>query len=381
MIGRYPTAKELAEKLGNGRQRKEGRGWKTLCPCHDDHDPSLSITEGRVAPVMVCRAGLAGRGCPQDAIIAELRRRGLWPEKRASIDGNIVYKYEDESGRERYQVVRAPPNGSKKKFWQRRPDGAGGWINNLQDVERLPYRLPDLLAYEDAPVLIPEGEKDVDTLFGIGLVATCNSEGAGKWRPEISRWLLGRDVVILPDNDDVGRAHAKAVAKHLYAIAASIRILELPGLPEKGDVSDWLVAGGTRDELDQLIEHTPYYRADEPAEEDAGPQYSEGALALRFADAFGGEARHVAEIGKWVLWEGGMWAYDRTLSILGMARVICSRAAAEAASARLYSARCVHAVLNLARADVRHIARADQWDADPDFFNTTRPRKERSDGH
>ena len=375
MIGRYPTAKELAEKLGNGRHRKAGKEWKTLCPVHDDHNPSLSVTEGRVAPLLVCRAG---RGCTQDAIIAELRRRGLWPEKRASFDGNIVYSYEDESGRERYQVIRAPPNGSKKQFWQRRPDGHGGWINNLRGVERLPYRLPDLLANEDARVLIPEGEKDCDALFGIGLVATCNSEGAGKWRAEISRWLLGRDVVILPDNDDVGRAHAQAVAKHLYGIAKTIRILELPGLAEKGDVSDWLAAGGSLDELDQLIERTPYYRVDE---EEVGPQYSEGALALRFADAFGGEARHVAEIGKWVLWEGGLWAYDRTLSILGMARLICSRAAAEAASARLYSARCVHAVLNLARADVRHIARADQWDADPDFFNTTKPRKERSDGH
>jgi putative DNA primase/helicase len=375
MIGRYPTAKELAEKLGNGRHRKAGKEWKTLCPVHDDHNPSLSVTEGRVAPLLVCRAG---RGCTQDAIIAELRRRGLWPEKRASFDGNIVYSYEDESGRERYQVIRAPPNGSKKQFWQRRPDGHGGWINNLRGVERLPYRLPDLLASEDARVLIPEGEKDCDALFGIGLVATCNSEGAGKWRAEISRWLLGRDVVILPDNDDVGRAHAQAVAKHLYGIAKTIRILELPGLAEKGDVSDWLAAGGSLDELDQLIERTPYYRVDE---EEVGPQYSEGALALRFADAFGGEARHVAEIGKWVLWEGGLWAYDRTLSILGMARLICSRAAAEAASARLYSARCVHAVLNLARADVRHIARADQWDADPDFFNTTKPRKERSDGH
>jgi putative DNA primase/helicase len=381
MIGRYPTAKELAEKLGNGRQRKEGRGWKTICPCHDDHDPSLSITEGRVAPVMVCRAGLAGRGCPQDAIIAELRRRGLWPEKRASFEGNIVYNYEDESGRERYQVVRAPPNGSKKKFWQRRPDGVGGWINNLQGVGRLPYRLPDLLAYEDARVLIPEGEKDVDALFGIGLVATCNSEGAGKWRAEISRWFLGRDVVILPDNDDVGRAHAQAVAKQLYGIAKTIRILELPGLAEKGDVSDWLAAGGTLDELDQLIEHAPYYRADEPEEEALPPQYSEGALALRFADAFGTEARHVAKHGKWMLWEGGLWAYDQTLRILGMARLICSRAAAEAASARLYSAKTVHAVLNLARADVRHAATTDQWDTDPGFFNTPNSRKERSDGH
>ncbi|HEU0215095.1 MAG TPA: AAA family ATPase [Stellaceae bacterium] len=116
----------------------------------------------------------------------------------------------------------------------------------------LPYRLPELIGDPDATVFIAEGEKDCDALGERGFVTTTNHGGAGKWRPEISRWLAGRHVVILPDNDEPGRAHARDVAHKLAGVAASCRILELPGLPEKGDVSDWLSAGGTADELERL---------------------------------------------------------------------------------------------------------------------------------
>ena len=63
----------------------------------------------------------------------------------------------------------------------------------------------------------------------------------------------------MPDNDDVGRKHANSVARHLHGIAASVKILALPGLPEKGDVSDWLEAGGTAGELQALAEAAPEY--------------------------------------------------------------------------------------------------------------------------
>lgn len=149
----------------------------------------------------------------------------------------------------RYQVVRFAP----KDFRQRRPNGAPDkWLWNMEGVEPLPYRLPDLLADPDATVFIPEGEKGCDHLGEIGLVATSNHGGAKKWRTEISRWLACRDVVLLPDNDDVGREHVQDVAQKVAGIAASVRILELPSLPPKGDVSNWLAQGGTADELERL---------------------------------------------------------------------------------------------------------------------------------
>ena len=121
------------------------------------------------------------------------------------------------------------------EFRQRRPDGRGGSVWGLRGVERVPYRLPELLgAVADRLVFIPEGEKDADNLVKLGLVATCNSEGAGKWRPHFARYFVGRDVVILPDNDDPGRKHAASVTSNLAPVARTVRVLALPDRPPKG---------------------------------------------------------------------------------------------------------------------------------------------------
>ncbi len=189
--------------------------------------------------------------------------------ERPSCDTSIVatYDYQDAAGKLVFQVVR----GRGKKFWQRRPDGNGGWINGLGDVEREPYRLPELLrATPDAPVFICEGEKDVDALRERLLVATTNPGGAGKWRSEYSNHLCNYDVVILPDNDNPGHEHAMDVARKLRGVARSIRMLPLRGLPPKGDVSNWLDAGGTAEELEQLAAKCPVMF--QAGEEDAGEQ-------------------------------------------------------------------------------------------------------------
>jgi hypothetical protein len=137
-----------------------------------------------------------------------------------------------------------------KGFSQRRPDDAGGWIYKLNGVRRVPYRLLELLAADPSQlVFIVEGEKDADRLASLGFVAATNAGGAGKWRDEFSGFLRGRNVVIIPDNDESGREHAAKVARSLQGVAASVRVLELPNLPPKGDVSDWLDAGGVVEEL------------------------------------------------------------------------------------------------------------------------------------
>jgi putative DNA primase/helicase len=160
-----------------------------------------------------------------------------------------TYDYRDERGDLVFQVCRFEP----KDFRQRKPDGKGGWAWSVKGLRRLPYRLPELLAAPtDRTVFIVEGEKDADRLAGLGLVATCNPGGAGKWRSDYNAFFVGRDAVILPDNDDAGRGHAQAVAANLAPIAARVWILERPGLPPKCDVSDWLAAGGTREELERL---------------------------------------------------------------------------------------------------------------------------------
>jgi hypothetical protein len=156
------------------------------------------------------------------------------------------YDYRDEAGVLLYQVVRFQP----KDFRQRRPDSKGGWIWKLQGVSRVLYRLPELLtAPISEPVFIVEGEKDVESLRRLGLVATCNAMGAKKWRKEYNEALRGRRVILIPDNDDDGREHVRIVAESLQGIASSVTVLTLPDLPPKGDVSNWLAAGGTKHAL------------------------------------------------------------------------------------------------------------------------------------
>ncbi len=181
------------------------------------------------------------------------------------------YTYQDEAGRTLFQAVRQERGTPtrEKRFRQRRPDGKGSWGWDLKDVRLVPYRLPEVLA-STGPVYITEGEKDVHTLEAFGLVASCNPMGAGKWRPEYSSHFGGRDVVILPDNDEPGRKHARAVAQALLPVAQSVRLVELPGLPPKGDVSDWVAAGGTREALEVLVADAALFKLpDTPREPDS----------------------------------------------------------------------------------------------------------------
>ena len=194
--------------------------------------------------------------CDHTAAKAWLKERfpGKTEDRPHNAAAKIVaeYDYADETGTLIYQVQRREP----KDFRQRRPDGKGGWKWNLQGVTPLPYRLPEVLdaIAQDYVIFIVEGEKDADRLAKVGAVATCNSGGARKWRPELDAWFKDARVVILPDNDEPGQGHALAVAKRLYDIATSIKILHLPDLKAKGDVSDWLDAGGTIEQLNELAD-------------------------------------------------------------------------------------------------------------------------------
>jgi putative DNA primase/helicase len=177
-------------------------------------------------------------------------------EARSQPDRGVIvatYPYLDHSGKLLFEAVRYMP----KRFSQRRPDGAGGWKWNLVGIQRVPYRLPELLAAPpDQVVLIPEGEKDVDNLRALGFVATCNPCGAGKWAaiaPIAAPILRGRQVVVLPDSDDHGQGQKHADQVVDSCRAAGAKVCQLP-MPEGfKDVSDWLAAGGTAQELRETI--------------------------------------------------------------------------------------------------------------------------------
>ena len=246
---------ERAVLARNGR--REGEEIRFQCPHPDRHtngDANPSARYHMAKDVWCCDVCKSGGGGDD---LSKLL--GLEVERHG--DDRIVatYSYTDEQGRPLFEVVRKVP----KKFVQRRPDGNGGWIWNLKGVQRVLYRLPEVLeaVQKGRVVYVVEGEKDADNLAKLGLVATTNPGGAGKWRRGYSETLSSATVVLLRDNDTAGEGHVQKVTQALHGVAAEIRVVELPDLPAGGDVSNWIEAmeaggAGTAEivaELERLV--------------------------------------------------------------------------------------------------------------------------------
>lgn len=275
-----------------------------------------------------------------------------------------TYDYVDADGVLQFQVCRMDP----KDFRQRRPDGSGGWSWSVKGVEQVPYRLPQLLTRADETVFVVEGEKDADNLAARGLLATCNAGGANKWRDELTSHFKGRHVVILPDNDDAGRAHAQLVTSKLQGIAASVRVLALPNLPHKGDVSYWLEAGHGADELWAMAEQA---NALVPATDDAPildpSQISEDALALVFEHRHADALRYCHTAGAWYAWTGTRWQKESTQLAFSWARQICRDFGN---APKFATARTASAVEKFAASSRRLAVTSEVWDSTPWLMGT-----------
>ncbi|MBL8989423.1 MAG: AAA family ATPase [Gemmatimonadetes bacterium] len=235
--------------------RRSGQDYSARCPAHDDRTASLSVRTAEGRTLLHCHAG-----CRPEAIVAALgmAMADLFDDPPSVADRMEprTYNYRDASGEVRYRVCR----GAGKRFWQQLPDGRDGWRNGgPADSGRVLYRLRELLRAIEAgePVVIVEGEKDADNVAALGMAATCNVGGAGKWLPRYADWFRGATVFVLADNDAPGIEHAGTVADSLVGVAADVRQILLPGLPLKGDVSDWLEAGGDKEELARLCKDAP----------------------------------------------------------------------------------------------------------------------------
>lgn len=252
-----PSAREAAKMLGG----KIGAGGNIMCPGpgHSREDRSLSVRLDPSAPDGFVVNSLAGDDVNRcrDHVRERLGLPAWQPRPRLQTR-EFIYRREDGSPHVRVRRFDKPDGtkGFAQDHWTGRD-----WQKGLNGAERILYRLPDLLADPGATVFIVEGEKCADALAELGFVATTNPEGAGKWRDELSAALAGREVVILPDNDEPGREHATTVAASVAEHAAGVRVLTLPGLPHKGDVVDWLEAGGTADELARLAGEAPAWDA------------------------------------------------------------------------------------------------------------------------
>jgi hypothetical protein len=233
-----------------------GKELRGPCPVHGGKDANFSVNleTGFAYCHSQCDHGfdiislemeLAGIGFPQakERVYDLLGRPPVsWEDRNIE----AVYPYVDESGKTQYEVVRL----HGKQFRQRRRNSDGSYSWGLSGVDPLPFRAGKLEGAD--AVFVVEGEKDVLSIEELGLVATCNSGGAGNFMSELVPYFTGKQIAILPDNDEPGRAHALKVASLLVPVAKSLKIVELPDLPAKGDVTDYINAGGTVEQIREL---------------------------------------------------------------------------------------------------------------------------------
>jgi len=295
---------EFLSRLQGVTPRGDG-AWMAQCPAHDDRRQSLSVKVGRTQPIVAyCHAG-----CSKHTILDVLRltladisveRSTNGPRPRApraprrpAPDARIevaCYDYRDPGGTLRYQVVRYEP----KDFRQRRPDPdhPGAWVWNMDGVTRVPYRLDEIVGFcrmGRTTVVIVEGEKDADALWDIGQPATTNVGGAGKWTIAYARMLKlagVTEVLVVPDNDEPGRAHAAQVIATCRTEGLVARLLILDGLEEHGDASDFLAAQGAPAFAAAMVAartYTPLTTVREVYAKWLGPEYDLTVLEVMLA--------------------------------------------------------------------------------------------------
>lgn len=240
------------------KAKKSGNAYWCLCPAHDDHDPSCRITFGKKRAFVKCFAN-----CTEEEILRSvgLAVKDLYfetPQNYQSYNGKtstpaIAYEYRNRDGELLYTKYvkykeEIPSDGKKrgKIIWVARPNGERGRGN----IPNMLFQLP--LLKEAKTIYMVEGEKCATAVTQQGYVATTLDCGASsKWEDRYFQYLDGKEIIILPDNDEAGMKYARMLKKHLpWAI-----IKELPDLEEKEDVYDWLQKGHSMDEIQSLPEY------------------------------------------------------------------------------------------------------------------------------
>ena len=243
----------LGPVTGKGEQRR------AACPHHNGRSSrSLSVTRQEQGGALIhCHAG-----CEYRDVIATLgfdfsqnstpykrdKQHNQEPRPQAAPPlqaPTAIYTYDDENGELIMRKLRYNTADGEKTFrWEHGLDGIR-WQIGLGGHTPVLYHLSAVreAIAKGETVYVVEGEKDAETLVSYGFTATTTPGGAGTWREIDTAALSGAQIVIFPDNDSAGIKHAEQIAKNIYRHAASVKIVHLPGLPEKGDVSDWMEDG------------------------------------------------------------------------------------------------------------------------------------------
>lgn len=259
---------KIFKELNSPKQLPFDGQFVAKCPCHDDEHNSLFVKKDEETGniLLYCMVG-----CKTEDVVKamNLEMKDLFADgnaRRSKYSKQKQYFYHDKSGVQVAKKVSCKnPDGSKTFYWFRLENGE--WVKGLNGIDVPLYNLPAVLNATET-VYIVEGEKDVDSLQQMGYIATTPPHGAGhKWDSKnYNKFFKNKDVVILADNDDVGRKHAKDVASCVSGVAKSVKLIPSENiycdLKEHGDISDIIEILGcedTKDLLEATVENADYY--------------------------------------------------------------------------------------------------------------------------
>lgn len=332
------VARYYSERFPDLNQR--GAEWRFPCPLHSGKDLNFSVKAetgewychsqcGRGGSIYDLEIELTGAAFKEAA--AEVRRIVGRPEQHGNGNGRganqappgtsklppwsrrfledkirqtmdheglefvAAYRYHHPDGRFAWAKIRFVDSSGNKTFRSWAISSRGGWVApSKAGVPPLLYYLPEVINAEEIDLV--NGEKAADAGAKLGRITTCAPNGEGHWEPDFTQYLADKAVNIFTDNDDKGRQHGRMVAAELFGKAKAVRIVELPGLPPKGDLYDWIEAGGTLEHLNEIIQRTP--PLDSAPQQDSAPVDGRVCVENNAPSVFNNVAPYPAPLGE-----------------------------------------------------------------------------------
>jgi DnaB helicase-like protein len=210
------------------------------CPFHEDEHPSfwMSLSTGRWGcRSLNCKESADEGGHPFEDF--RLKRAGSIPDTSNKLVGIFVYR--SQVGVPIYAKLRFFP----KSFHLVSCSLAGELLYGEPIPKRVPYNWHLFDVFPGNRLYLVEGEKDVETLRGLGMRATTFG-GSADWKKYFRNYLEGFEVVLIQDRDKAGDKWVERVTEDL----SPTLVLRAPS-PYK-DVTDLLEAGRPFKDLEQV---------------------------------------------------------------------------------------------------------------------------------
>lgn len=331
----------------NGVTRFKDNSFQCKCPIHNDHTASMTVSKGKKGILIHCHAGCETKSILEavglresdlfyDSNVTKVKQD--WKDRlEHSKKKKIVetYDYVDQSGKYLYSKIRfeKDENGKKEMLYGVLNKEKDWFQYGLKEKRKTLYNLPEIreAAAQKRTIYYVEGEKDVETLRGLGLIAT-TAGSSGDWRRFFSKYFSGVDVVLLPDNDEAGEKLTERIISDLIGVVNSIKVVKTSER-DHGDVTDYFQDGYTIEDFNKLVRETAILPqnqgkdVDKPTKKKAIPQWIKEKVAELgpeinysyddrgngdlFADVFKDVCRFNSTAKCWCCYNGKFWEEDR----------------------------------------------------------------------